>query len=253
MSQPCQYQLVLNDGLDEFEPLLTRLSTDFDKGEATIHQARNTLKVMDCAGEPVVVKSFQVLSPLRRWIYSRLRQSKACRSYWYSKQLISMGAPAPEPIGYIEFMRDGLLYDSYYVSRRVDYDFTAREMITRPEGVHLAAIEAAGQFIAALHDKGILHLDLSPGNLLIKQQDVGFDFFLVDVNRMKFTAIDERQGIKNLIRLMEFSPAAELLVNAYAKARGLNADKTLTLATQYSEAYQRKRLRKEKFKKLLGR
>ena len=46
------------------------------------------------------------------------------------------------------------------------------------------------RFSYLLHQKGIEFLDNSPGNTLIKKNEKGvYDFYLVDLNRMKFHQI----------------------------------------------------------------
>ena len=49
---------------------------------------------------------------------------------------------------------------------------------------------AFARYTAALHQAGILHLDYSPGNILIHHNEIdGYSFSLVDVNRMQLLTI----------------------------------------------------------------
>ena len=126
-------------------------------------------------------------------------------------------------------------------------------MLTGCDERYASALKQAGQFIAMLHEKGVLHLDLSPGNLLAKKVGDDYQFFLIDVNRMKFTPVDTEQGIKNLMRLMEYKRNGALLAKAYAEARGLDEQQTLRLANQYADRHFAGRARKAKLKRYFKR
>ena len=60
---------------------------------------------------------------------------------------------------------------------------------------------AFARFTAQLHKAEILHVDYSPGNILVKKQAGSYVFALVDVNRMKFKSISVVDACKNLARL----------------------------------------------------
>jgi len=66
--------------------------------------------------------------------------------------------------------------------------------------------------ISLCHRKGILHRDLSDGNILVKTESEGkFVFYLIDTNRIRVKKrIGLLKGIKNLIRL-GIPPRSQLL------------------------------------------
>ena len=62
-------------------------------------------------------------------------------------------------------------------------------------------LQALGVYVAELHQAGILHLDLSIGNILFEKDETGIHFCLIDINRMKFQSVDQVMGCKNFERL----------------------------------------------------
>lgn len=242
------YKYEINTQQEHFQNFLVELPQLFEKSESTIHAARNTLKVIEYGGIEFVVKSFQVLHPIRRYIYTHWRDSKAKRSYHHALQLQKLDVSTPEPVAYIEFYRQGLLFDSYFVSKKVDYDFTIRAVLEEPFGEYSAALEPAAKFAADLHEKGVLHFDFSPGNLLIKKNDDDFKLYLVDLNRMSFKHINEAEGLQNLVRVMERQDPREKFIDFYSKYRNINAVKALALLNQYADKHTKRRELKSRLK-----
>lgn len=238
-------------GNEKFRPLLEGLSSGFSGIDgATIHTDRNVLKIVAHEGQEIVIKSFQILPKVRRFIYTYLRTSKAKRSYTNSLKLLELGIPVPEPIGFIEFFRGGILHDSYYVAKKVDYDFTIRKVLNAELNRYPDLINAAARFVALLHDRGVIHLDLSPGNLLIKRDSSKPHFYLVDVNRMKFKSrVDAASGLRNLLRLMEGPAHRRVFMTAYAEARLLNSDRAYRDLVSLVESYNQRLALKRRLKK----
>ncbi len=246
-----QYNFELSTEPEKFKELLINIQSYFSNETQSIHQARNTLKVISYERQEVVIKSFEVLSPLRRFFYTHFRDSKAKRSYLHARKLVALDIGTPSPIGYIEFFRNGKLYDSYYVAKKVDYDYTIREALNKPEGRFIAALESSAEFAAKLHNAGILHYDFSPGNLLITECDGEFHCELVDLNRMKFGPIDTLTGLNNLVRMMEQSSSREIFLRAYAKHRNLDPETSLKTLNKLADKYRSRRKIKKKFKNAL--
>ncbi len=253
MSQQRRFKLQTAPGYRHLEPFLLELPERFNATADSIHSARNVLKIIEANELNLVVKSFQVLHPARRFIYSYLRSSKACRSFENSRRLLDFGISTPEPVAYIEFFENGLLYDSYYVSRKVDYDFTIREALNAPESPPGKALQACAQFAAKMHNTGILHHDFSPGNLLIKQDSDRFILYLVDVNRMDFQAVSPDRGLANLVRMLEKPQARSQFIEHYARARGMQPAKALAKINKLADRYSHRRQLKQKLKKLIKR
>jgi serine/threonine protein kinase len=58
-------------------------------------------------------------------------------------------------------------------------------------------------YLSLCHERGILHRDLSDGNILVKEDKSGeFRFYLIDTNRIRIKGrISSLKRIKSLIRL----------------------------------------------------
>ena len=72
-----------------------------------------------------------------------------------------------------------------------DHDLTALLYLGVSSGADARVLlEALAQFTAAQHDRGVLHLDYNPGNILVRSEGGGFQFALVDLNRLRFRYLD---------------------------------------------------------------
>jgi len=219
---------MLQERYKHLEPFLLQIKTHFKAPAELIHDARNQLKIIPVEGVEIVVKSFRIPNPLNQVVYAWLRDSKAKKSYDHALKLKALGITTPEPIGYIEFYEHGLLKESFFLSLRSHYDFTIREPLLDSQWDHHDEIfRQFGTFTQQLHQKGILHRDYSPGNILITSQSDGiFRFDLVDINRMGFGSLSDEEKMRNLSKLWADERDLTLIANAYADAAGINTEKT---------------------------
>ena len=186
---------------------------DWDKG-TVIHFGRNELREQD----GFVIKQFAKPSFLKALIYGWFVKSKARRSYEYALHLLSLGIATPEPVAYKEVRVCGLLRESYYVSRKSSCPHSLQEP-TLP----MSAMEPIGRFIAKMHYAGVLHRDLSPGNILFDDNGM---VEVIDLNRIcwKRRPLDFRTGCQNFERLNIGREALTVMAKAYADARGFDSD-----------------------------
>jgi len=237
-----------------YRPIAAKLPVLFnDKHNATIYDGRNVLKLIDFNQQMCVVKSFKVLGVLRRVIYTYLRASKAQRSFEHASELVKRGVGTPAPVGYIAFFSHGLIKQSYYISAHVDYDFEFRDLLTSPPSDLNAVLDACALFVSELHQKGVLHTDLSLGNVLVKRQPTGYEFYLVDLNRMQFKTLTRSEKVENLTRLLIQEDIRERFCTYYAEHNQLDAARLLAEVNEHVEAFYRFRQKKAAFKKFLGR
>lgn len=77
--------------------------------------------------------------------------------------------------------------------------------------------------MATLHEKGIIHRDLNNGNIRWQQDDTGYHFELIDLNRMKFypegTLPPQRVCLQNLTLFCELTPPVPLLPAVLSRLR----------------------------------
>ena len=195
---------------------------NFDsKGEDFGDQDRNSLKLFQLGGKTINVKSFRIPHLINQIVYRFFRKSKAQRSYEYANKLIELNVGTPQPIGYYEFKTLFLFNRSYYISEQLDCDLTYRELtsdLNYPN--HEEILRAFTRFTFQLHQKGILFLDHSPGNTLIKINNGDYQFYLVDLNRMEFKTLDFETRVKNFARLTVQKSMVEVMSDEYAKCSG---------------------------------
>ncbi len=229
-----------------FTPLLENLQRYFENSGQTLHKARNEIRVVDYEGEFYSVKAFKVPHLLNRFIYTFFRDSKAKKSYDYSLKIAPF---VPKAIGYIEEFERGLLAKSYFVSEYFDYDLTIREpLLQRNYPEKEAIFRAFAHFTFTLHEAGILHADYSPGNILIKEEETGYLFKIVDINRMVFKTPTFRERIKNFAKLWAKDEDLTLILKEYARLCGYKPGDVIRQGLAYSQAHKDRKNRKKRLK-----
>jgi hypothetical protein len=210
----------------------------FETQGTSIYKGRNELKTYETGGCAVVVKSFRKPHLVNRFVYGFFRPSKARRSYEYAFELLKRGVKTPEPIAYIEEKKFGLLTNSYYFCI-YERDFVHIRSYMTGEKTDDVLMENLVGFIAEIHDKGVLFLDMSPGNILCKAETGGFVFSLVDINRMKFkTQLSEKERYKNLKRLSNSGKTIEKLISRYARICGFDPAYAVRKVQKYSACFE---------------
>ena len=226
----------------EFESFLFNIQSFFSLNTQTIHKARNELKVIPIENITTVVKSFKIPNIINKIAYSYFRDSKAKKSYTYS---LKIGNFTPTPIGYIEFYKYGLIDESYFISEEFKYDFTIREPLLETNFEHREEVfRAFARFTLELHNANIFHDDYSPGNILIQKDKEGYTFKIVDINRMKFIALNEDQRAQNFSKLWASDEILTIMTDEYVKHH--TCSKSFTERTLY---YSNKNKRIKNFKK----
>ncbi|WP_455515986.1 lipopolysaccharide kinase InaA family protein [Porphyromonas sp.] len=214
-----------------------------------IYRGRNVLYRVTCPEGDYTVKHFGRLSPLRQLYYGWTNTSKARRSLLNALQLCAYQIATPEPIGYVEERNSwGGLVDSYYVTRYIDFTGDSLQHEARSGEVNEPLTRALADFLTRLHDCGVVHEDLSPGNIpyIYERAREEYTFMLVDLNRMHFTATPLSLGssIRNMERLFAHPRATEALGKAYATARGYASEEVLPALEKACDAFWLHRLPK---------
>jgi len=244
--------LLVNAEYDSIKLFLRNLPEHFKLQGRTVYKSRNELRVIELQDLSINVKQYRIPILINRIVYTFFRKSKANRAYEYAMFLKDKGIGTPEPIAYLELKSKGLLSDSYFVSRQItDFrmmrEFADGSDITGREDI----IEALGIFVAHLHQAGILHLDLSVGNILFKKDEKGIHFWLVDLNRMRFCPIGQEKGCKNFERLRGCEAYFKVLATSYASERGFDSTLCLEKMMYYQkksvQTFRAKMERKEKW------
>lgn len=244
---------VLQKTYKPFESELDNFIQNFDVlGEDFGNQDRNALKLFQLNEKTINVKSFRIPNIINQIAYRFFRKSKAQRSFEYANKLKDLNIGTPQPIAYYEFKSPFLFKKSYYISEQVDCDYTYRELTTDFSIPNYEEIlRAFTRFTFNLQEKNVHFLDHSPGNTLIKKTEKGYDFYLVDLNRMEFKTLDFETRIKNFSKLTIHKSMVEVMSDEYAKCSGEDYQTIFNLMWQETQAFQEKYHRKRRLKKKL--
>ena len=191
----------------------------------TIFKERNELKIFERYGMEFVVKSFKIPHIINQFAYTTLRPSKAERAYRYALILQKKGISTPAPIACIEIKKFGLLFNSYFISKKSRFHREIRELSKTPDLPEAYQIlKDFARFTADLHQKGVFHKDYTPGNILFGKTCDCYEFELVDLNRMKFCEITMEMGCRNFHRLCITEAQFAFIARQYAQLRGFDPD-----------------------------
>lgn len=150
----------------------------------------------------VVIKEFHSRGVNK--LKSILLQGKARKAWAGANALLERGIGTPFPLAYLEKRQNLALDKSYYLSKKVKDVEEIRSLFRNlPSEELLNLIVSLAQYLLSCHQKGILHHDLSDGNILVeKDNEKKYNFYLIDTNRIRIKRrISLLQRIKNLIRL----------------------------------------------------
>jgi hypothetical protein len=212
---------------------------------------RNRLKTFEFQGRIINIKSFKKPHIFNAVIYRFFRPSKAKRSYEFAKILEQKSIGTPKPIAYYEKYNLLGLSDSYYICEHLNFDFMIRDLIETENFPDMENIlKQFAQFSFKLHENGIDFLDHSPGNTLIKRRDQGgYDFFLIDLNRMKFhQSMDFQSRMKNLRKITPSQEMIKIISTEYAKLYNKSEAEVFENMWKYTSEFQKKSSNKKKLK-----
>lgn len=240
-----------NPEFPDFEKELPNIGAIFASSTQSIHKARNELRVLNLEGLDVVVKSFKIPHFLNRIVYTFFRETKASKSYRNAMRLKALDISTPTPIAYVEFFAAGLLSNSYFLSLYAPYDLTIREALHHKVDDYEAILSAFAAYTYDLHQKGVWHLDYSPGNILIQRTEGGYLFNIVDINRMEFKPISSLQGCENFNKLWARDEDIAIMGREYARLSGLDETAAIAEMKRHNDANKRIKNFKKRIKALL--
>lgn len=247
---------VIHPDFSKYEKEITDIVENFStKGTLFIDGRRNKIKTFPLSDITVNVKSFKVPNLVNKIVYRFFRKSKARRSYEFANRLLQEGVGTPKPIAYFENRTGGVLKDSYYMSEQMNPDLTFRQLIEIPDyPEHEIILRQFTQFTYQLHEKGIAFLDHTPGNTLIKKiGEQKYEFFLVDLNRMKFcNTMNLEERVINMAKLTPEKHLIEVMSDEYAKLYNKPYDEVYKLMVKHTEYFANRFHRKRAIKRKLG-
>lgn len=240
--------------INQEKSILQLVSRFFDEGNLIVQGSRNTIKSNFLGNEKVNIKFFQKPGVIKSIIYSFFRSTKAKRSFDYANYLIKHNIQTPMPIAYIEERSNiGILGDSFYISQQIDYDFTIRELIHNPLFPNRNLIlEQFTEFTFKMHEVKVNFLDHSPGNtLIIKKENGSYDFFLIDLNRMKFEDLSIEKRMDNFKKMWLSKQMVKVVAKKYAELSEQTEGKLHQILLEKTKAFKGKIARKKYWKRKL--
>lgn len=196
---------------------------------AVVYRARNTLVRLDGPTGPVVVKAFGKGKPWRL----HLNTSKAAESWDHAVRVLRVGLSTPEPRAAVAASGTG----GFFVC---DWVEGCRSVWDLHDGTLAAEhLPRLAEYVARMHELGVHHRDLTPGNVLLREAGKEFEHVLIDLNRMQFGPVSLTVGLAALAKL----ECHGALCAPYAVARGVEVAKArriynrLTLIERTTRAF----------------
>ena len=203
----------------------------------------------------------------REWCRQQMRGSRAHREFALTREVAARGVPTLEMLVCGESIRRHGPADSWVVSRTLPeveslLDFLLDRLPTVPADqqarVHQRLAIALGACLARIHQAGVRHDDLHPGNLLVRSPLGEPELFLIDLPYARLgKPLDWKRSRDNLVMLdrwfaLRFSASdrrrawrayratrSDLTLDEHALARDLGARTESTLLTHIGKLDQR--------------
>jgi len=225
--------IVINPKYSSLRPFIEKIPNKFDTDGEMVYEARNQLKKFSANEYEVIVKRYKKPHYINRIAYTFLRPSKAKRAYEYALKLLELSVNTSAPVAYIEQKSCGLLNYGYFISI-YEKDFSdIRDLMTGKLNDDVL-LQQLSTYIAYFHNKGVLHLDMSPGNILYKKIESNYQFTLIDINRMQFMpTISKIRRFKSFKRLSENKAVLTSIAKAYATAAQLDEYESVEKINHY--------------------
>jgi len=226
-------EIVINPIYSVLNSFIANIPTLFDQEGELVYVGRNQLKCYSVEGYDIIVKRYKVPHLINRIAYTFFRPSKAKRAYEYALKLLDLGVNTPAPIAYIEQKSFGLLNHGYFISIYEKNYTDIRSLMTGAQ-TNDALLQELAIYIAEFHNKGVLHFDMSPGNILYKEVDHHFQFSLIDINRMQFLPkISDEKRFKSFKQLSDNKAVLTRIAQLYASASKLDEAEAIYKINNY--------------------
>jgi len=243
--------LIIHSKFTSHTTAISKAISDFETSGITVLKGdRNTIKSLKIEGLHLNIKQFKTPNIFNAFVYKYIRKSKARRSYEYGNILTQKSILTPTPIAYFESSSWFGLKQSYYVSQQVNYDFDFRVLIHDLKFPN--RVEILKQFTAftfKLHEQNVNFLDHSPGNtLIVKTDEAQYDFYLIDLNRMRFETMSLKKRMHNFRRLWLSKAMIHIMSKEYSELSKTPLSEIQSGMLHYSRQFQ-KRIDAKKLKR----
>ncbi len=170
------------------------------QAERVYDTSPNIVASLITAGGPVVVKLFGWRQRLH-YYFSIGMKSRARMSWDAAHHLRQARTRTPEPLFIYTLRKLGLVQKNLLITAGVEPHTTLRKFLrANPAKEQVTAVvNDLARNIARMHNAGIVHNDLTPGNILI---DNSGQTYLIDLNRLrKKRLLSVRKRLHDLARI----------------------------------------------------
>lgn len=230
-------KVFINPKFKELNQFIHSLPDTFENQGEVIRKIRNEIRLIKTGRYELVVKSYKIPNALNKIIYGTLRKSKAERAYEYAELLLSRGIGSPTPVAYITERKNLLFNRSFFVSLRSECLYDYYNLFERDFERIESILRAVGKTTAQMHKNNFFHDDYTGGNILFNDSKEEIHIELIDLNRMSFKKIDIKQGCKNFEKLRATKKMLEIMGEAYAKERGYDKNKCISLIMEHNQSW----------------
>ena len=216
-----------------------------DEGQGEIvYDGRNRVVHFSFNGLSLMVKRFKRVNVVQKVIYTFFRKTKAERAFLFAEEFAKRGIDTPQRVAYIEEKRVGFFDVGYFVCIEAigtETSLLLREVQDYPKNL----AEAVAQQIVIMHERGILHGDMNLSNFLCTQDDKGYHFTMIDINRSRFCdgMPSNEDCLKNMVRLTHRRDLYEDLIRRYALLRVWDADSTAKKALAMLDRFENRKFK----------
>jgi hypothetical protein len=150
--------------------------------------------------------------------------SKAQKAWLGGIALMERNIPTPVPVAYLEKDRSPFIDESCYFSVLEEEVEEIRHLFRRLPPEELSSlVQSLACHLSLCHKKGILHRDLSDGNILVRREGKKKQtFFLIDTNRIRLKKrLGPMKRVKNLTRLGVPGAFQKLFLEKYTGSKKL--------------------------------
>jgi serine/threonine protein kinase len=232
---------------NSYQSLVSDIDRYFSCSDVVLQDDRNTIKEVEFNGEVLVVKSYKLPGLINSFIYTYFRKSKAWRAYEYGLKVEKF---TPSVIARVEYYQP-LLKKSYLICKKFDADFNMQAPLFKQHPDKEKILKQFALFVFELHQNKIIHHDLSPGNILIKNSKEGYQFQIIDINRMIFKVPSTKERAQNFSKLWASDEDLTTILKSYAEVANLDPN-FVSIGLEYNQRNKNGKNRKLKIKKALG-
>ncbi len=189
----------------------------------TLHEGRNRITAVRLSPEvEAVVKVFGARGFHK--LKTLILPSKGMRAWTGAVALSECGFGTPGPIAVFERRRGGIAAESVFIAERVRGGREIRDVFRAgPESSLPGLIDTIAPVLERLHRAGLIHRDLSDGNILVVEGATPSDirFLFLDTNRVRRRLPGCFGRARNLVRLGVPPGLRARFLDRYAEAAGL--------------------------------